>query len=107
MTVSNSNPNLPNNADEEGPVRCPQGTVVLSGGACLKSHQPGRRVSIPHTRRIPPGLPSPTTSAAGTTFNVYTVCATEPAGYEQEPGSPASHPAGDQYGATINCPRVM
>jgi hypothetical protein len=105
VTVSESGLSLPTNAEESGRVRCPQGTVVLSGGAYIKSFsvETGMNLSAPLNNQAW-GVRVNNFSGASTTFNVYAVCATQPAGYAQLFGSPVSNPAGDQDSGTVSCP---
>lgn len=105
VTESVSNLSLPNNTDEGGTVTCPQGTVVLSGGAYIASFsvKAGINSSYPENDRTWTADAN-NFSGASTTFNVYAVCATKPAGYKLVTGSPASNPAGDQDSAGVNCP---
>jgi hypothetical protein len=106
VTESTDNLSLPNNTDEGGTVTCPQGTVVLSGGAYIASTsvKAGINSSFPENNRTWTAYAN-NFSGAATTFNVYAVCATKPKGYvRSNAAGPVSNPAGQQDSAAISCP---
>jgi hypothetical protein len=110
ITVSNNGINVASNAEMAGFATCPQGTVVLSGGAYIKSTsvKAGINSSYP-TENPSTGAPAwyafvNNFSGSAATFNVYAVCATQPAGYEQVTGKTVNNPAGDQDSGTVKCP---
>jgi hypothetical protein len=98
---------LPNNKEKSGLATCPKGTVVLSGGAYIASSSvmTGINSSFPNpfNDHVWEAVAN-NFSGAGTTFNVYAVCAKHPKGYELLSGNDVSNPAGDQDRATENCP---
>jgi hypothetical protein len=105
VTVSNSGLSLPNNTDQEAMVTCPQGTRVLSGGGYIKSASVAAGVNSSFPVNVRTWIVFANNfSGARTTFNVYAVCATPPAGYEVDEGNSVSNPAGDQDRATVSCP---
>jgi hypothetical protein len=95
---------LPSSSTVEGLVSCPKDKVLLSGGAYIASGSvmTGINSSYPRNDRTWVVFAGNFSSAA-TTFNVYAVCATEPAGYVQLEGSPVDNLPGDQTGATMGC----
>jgi hypothetical protein len=106
VTESTNNLSLPNNANEEGTATCPEGTVVLSGGAYIASFsvKAGINSSFPENNRTWTASAN-NFSGAATTFNVYVVCANKPPGYvRSNAASPVSNPAGDQNSSSMSCP---
>jgi hypothetical protein len=105
ITVSTNGVSLPAGTDQAAEATCPPGTVVLSGGAYIKSFsvEAGINSTYPDGDTMWYALVS-NFSGAATTFNVYAVCATQPQGYDQIFGEAVSNPAGDQDSATANCP---
>jgi hypothetical protein len=103
-TVSTNGISLPAGTFASGAARCPSGTVVLSGGAYIKS----RSVKTGIELTSPDGdgawfVVASNFSSAATTFNVYAVCATQPDFYAQVFGAAVSNPAGDQDSASVYC----
>jgi hypothetical protein len=110
ITVSNNGISVASNAEMAGEATCPQGTVVLGGGAYIKSTSV--ELAINDSQPVPGSSGDDSTwyalvnnfSGAATTFNVYAVCATTPPGYEQVVGKTVNNPAGDQDSGTVSCP---
>ena len=104
-TVSTNDISLPNNDGTFGIATCPEGTVVLGGGAYIASSsvQTGINASFEYGQRAWEAVAN-NFSGAATTFNVYAVCAKRPHGYEYLVSPLVSNPAGDQTSATLNCP---
>jgi hypothetical protein len=99
-----SNISLPDNTTGTRRVTCPKGKVVLSGGAYIASSSvmTGINSSYPMTKRTWVVFAN-NFSGAATTFNVYAVCANEPAGYAQLESSPVFNPPGQQTSGTMDC----
>jgi len=99
-----SDMSLPNNTTETGRVTCPKGKVVLSGGAYIASASvmTGINSSYPRSKRTWVVFAN-NFSGTATTFNVYAVCANEPAGYVQLESSPVFNSPGQQTSGTMDC----
>jgi hypothetical protein len=110
VTVSTNGITVASNAEMAGEATCPQGTVVLGGGAYIASTSV--MTAINDSQPVPGSSGDDSTwyafvnnfSSAATTFNVYAVCATTPPGYQQVVGTTVNNPAGDQDSGTVNCP---
>jgi hypothetical protein len=104
-TVSTKSISLPNLTNKSATAKCPAGTVVLSGGAFIASSS----VQTGINASGPAGSTGWTAfvnnfSGAATTFNVYAVCATKPAGYAQASSGSVGNDAGTQTSVSANCP---
>lgn len=95
---------LPSNTTGTRRITCPKGKVVLSGGAYVASPSvmTGINSSYPRSKRTWVVFAN-NFSGAATTFNVYAVCAKEPAGYAQLESSPVFNAPGQQTSGTMNC----
>jgi hypothetical protein len=104
-TVTSPSFALPTEHSEQGTVTCPAGKVVLSGGAYIA----GTSLATAINASGPAGNTAWTVfaqnpSGPDTTFNVYAICATQPAGYTQTTGVLTSNPAGTQTASDMSCP---
>jgi hypothetical protein len=99
-----SDNSLPSDTQVMGEITCPKDKVVLSGGAYIASSSlmTGIGSSYPMNDRTWVVLAN-NFSSTGTTFNMYEVCADEPAGYEQLESTPFENPPGNQDSGTMDC----
>jgi hypothetical protein len=106
VTVTSPTKNLPPAATVSATATCPKSTVVLSGGAFIASTKLTTAInaSAPVGTTAWRAFVNNLSKTTATTFNVYAVCATRPAGYAIPSGSLVGVDAGTQVLAGAVCP---